>query len=117
MVLTTWLYALASNSALVYGLPGTIARLFRLAASSLTSSIAVRQTDAVALEVIKWIMVHIVLPRRPKSLLAGSSQSPYPSSEKDNGGPSLFFQDTDKAKYYPGLNNTWFFRGWRPFFV
>lgn len=128
MVITTCLCALVSNFSFVYRLPG---RLARLIASFVTSSIAIRQTDTVALEVIKWIIVHVIFPRRPKTLLAVSNRPPYLSNDKDGDlGYGLYYgmsnrkkeqksptQDPNEIKYYPGQQKAWFFRGWRLFMV
>ncbi|KAK8015807.1 hypothetical protein PG991_008695 [Apiospora marii] len=128
MVITTCLCVLVSNYSFVSSLPGKLARLV---VSSVTSSIVVRQTDTVALEVIKWIMVHIVLPRRPKTLLAVSNKPMYLTNDKDGDhGYGLCYgmsnnkkekksprQDPNEIRYYPGQHKAWFFRGWRLFMV
>ncbi|KAK8108868.1 hypothetical protein PG984_014669 [Apiospora sp. TS-2023a] len=125
MVLTTCLYIMVSNSSLVDSIPERIPGL-------VTSSIAIRQTDAVALDVMKWLMVHIVVPRRPKDLLAGSNMPPFLDGGERNGnsGSGLYFnlnnrkkkqksltQGHDVIKFCPCLNSTWFFRGWRLFMI
>ncbi|KAK7937732.1 P-loop containing nucleoside triphosphate hydrolase protein [Apiospora aurea] len=121
MLLTSCLYILHNSGlSLLYKIPGTLARLVRLFVSSLarfcTPSIAVRQADVVASDIIKWTMTHIVLPRNPMALMAGSERPYYTLGSGKHPNRSLMSNSND-TKYYPDMQPVWFFRGWRPFAI
>ncbi|KAK7918358.1 P-loop containing nucleoside triphosphate hydrolase protein [Apiospora marii] len=103
-----------------YMLPTMLKPLVQLLVGPFTSTVSIYSSDVLSGDVLEWVTHNVMVHRQPRILHAHTPRDNenllprhlHPNARRPPPGPAK-----PRIVYLPGLNNTWFFCGRRPFFL